>query len=528
MNGVRALVTGGASGIGEAAAALLLRRGARVAVLDRDVAGVEPPAIAVQADVTDDAAVRAAVASAAERSAGSTSSSTTPASARRARSRTTPTRSGAHVFDVNVLGIARVARGSPAVPAASPTDAAIVNTSSIAATAGLPQRALYSATKGAILSLTLAMAADHVRRGHPRQLRATRGRPTRRGSAGCSPPPTIPPPSARRSRRASRWAGWSRRPRSREAIAYLVSPRGRVDHRHRARRRRRDAGAPAAPEVVIVDAHHHLWDPGRRDYPWMTGDLEVLRRPRGLDDLLAVAGPAGVRATVVVQATSSEEETADLLRQAAASDGLVAAVVGWVDLTAPDVAERIDALRAGEGGERLAGIRHQVQDEPDPEWLRARRRAARARGGRRRRPRLRPPRCCRPTCPPRGASRRTSTGSRWCVDHGAKPPIAAGGWEPWSSDLAALAAHERVHCKLSGLVTEAPWDDWRGAGIERYATRLLELFGPARLMFGSDWPVCTLAASYAEVLDLARGRWRAWATASATRSSPGPRGGSTA
>jgi len=90
------------------------------------------------------------------------------------------------------------------------------------------------------------------------------------------------------------------------------------------------------------------------------------------------------------------------------------------------------------------------------------------------------------------------------LDHGAKPPIAAGGWEPWSSDLARLAAFEHVHCKLSGLVTEAPWDRWREAGVERYAQRLLEAFGPDRLMFGSDWPVCTLAASYAEVLEVAR------------------------
>jgi L-fuconolactonase len=255
---------------------------------------------------------------------------------------------------------------------------------------------------------------------------------------------------------------------------------------------------------VIVDAHHHLWDPGRRDYPWMTGDLEVLRRPRGLDDLRAETGPAGVGATVVVQATSSEDETADLLRQAAASDGLVAAVVGWVDLTAPGVAGRIDALRAGEGGERLAGIRHQVQDEPDPEWLlradvRRGLQAVAAAG-------LVYDLLVLPPHLP--AARRLAAdldGLALVVDHGAKPPIAAGGWEPWSSDLAALAAHERVHCKLSGLVTEAPWDDWRGAGIERYADRLLELFGPARLMFGSDWPVCTLAASYAEVLDLARG-----------------------
>jgi L-fuconolactonase len=90
------------------------------------------------------------------------------------------------------------------------------------------------------------------------------------------------------------------------------------------------------------------------------------------------------------------------------------------------------------------------------------------------------------------------------LDHGGKPPIAAGEWEPWASEVARLAQLDRVHCKLSGLVTEAPWASWRDDGVQRYAERLLECFGPARLLFGSDWPVCTLAASYAEVLDLAR------------------------
>ena len=120
---------------------------------------------------------------------------------------------------------------------------------------------------------------------------------------------------------------------------------------------------------MIVDAHHHLWDPARRDYPWMTGAFAPLRRPIGLNDLRAVTEPAGVTATVVVQAAATEEETLELLRAAELSHGLVAAVVGWVDLTAPDVAERIAALREAPGGDRLAGIRHNVHDEPDPEWL---------------------------------------------------------------------------------------------------------------------------------------------------------------
>jgi L-fuconolactonase len=253
---------------------------------------------------------------------------------------------------------------------------------------------------------------------------------------------------------------------------------------------------------VILDAHHHLWDPALRDYPWMTGRAAPLAERRSLEELRAVTGPAGVGATVAVQAAMTEEETTWLLGLAAESGGLVAGVVGWVDLEAPDVADRIAALRASRGGDRLVGIRHQVHDEPDPEWL--------DRDGVRRGLRavaeaglaydllLFPEHL--------GAAARVAAALpqlALVVDHGAKPPIAAGGWEPWSSDLAALAAHERVHCKLSGLVTEARHDAWREDGIERYAARLLELFGPQRLMFGTDWPVCTLAASYAEVLELA-------------------------
>ncbi len=251
---------------------------------------------------------------------------------------------------------------------------------------------------------------------------------------------------------------------------------------------------------MIVDAHHHLWDPERRDYPWMTGDAAVLRRPIGLGDLRATVEPCGVGATVAVQAASTEEETLELLALAAESDGLVTGVVGWIDLTAPDAGERLAALGAGPGGERLVGVRHAVHDEPDPDWL-ARddvRRGLRA--------------VAQAGLPydlllfPEHLPLATEIAAAipdlpLVVDHGAKPHIAAGEREPWSSDLAALAEHEHVHCKLSGLVTEA---DGREQDIVSYAARLLELFGPERLMFGSDWPVCTLAASYAEVLDLAR------------------------
>ncbi len=254
---------------------------------------------------------------------------------------------------------------------------------------------------------------------------------------------------------------------------------------------------------MIVDAHHHLWDPAARAYDWMAAEpLAPLRRAFGPEDLRAEVEPLGVTATVAVQAATTEEETAWLLAVAAEPGSLVRAVVGWVDLTAPDVLDRIDALREGEGGQLLAGIRHLVHDEPDPEWLlrpevlRGLRAVAAA--GLRYDLLLRPPHLP-------AAIRLAAVVPELplVVDHGAKPEIADGRWEPWSRDLASLAGHERVHCKLSGLVTEARWDAWRSDGIERYTDRLLELFGPARLMLGSDWPVCTLAASYREVLELA-------------------------
>jgi len=176
--------------------------------------------------------------------------------------------------------------------------------------------------------------------------------------------------------------------------------------------------------------------------------------------------------------------------------------VGWVDLAAADVAAQLDGLRAGTGGELLVGIRHQVQDEPDPDWL------------------LRPEVL-------RGIeavgaaglaydllvlatqlpAARTVAGRlphvRFVLDHLAKPPIAAGQWQPWADDLAGLAELPNVSAKLSGLVTEARWDGWDAEQVGRYARHALDVFGPGRCMVGSDWPVCTLAAGYGQVLDLA-------------------------
>lgn len=247
----------------------------------------------------------------------------------------------------------------------------------------------------------------------------------------------------------------------------------------------------------IVDAHHHLWDPARRAYPWLEG-LDALQRPYTVADLRAVT-PA--TETVLVQTMCSAEETEEFLATAAAAD-LVAGVVGWVDLGAPDVADRLAELREAPGGDRLVGIRHPAQDEPDPDWLVrpdvVRGIAAVASAGLTYDVLVRTPQHEAAV-----ALADAAPGVRLVLDHAGKPAIAEDGFEPWARFLDAIAARPNVFCKLSGLVTEADWDAWRVADLRPYAEHVLSAFGPDRVMFGSDWPVCELAASYGQVYDAA-------------------------
>jgi L-fuconolactonase len=258
---------------------------------------------------------------------------------------------------------------------------------------------------------------------------------------------------------------------------------------------------------VIVDAHHHLWDPAGRRHAWLDA-LPSLRRPFGLDDFQAAAAPEGVTASVLVQVLPDVAETEDFLARAAASHAAgggpvpVAGVVGWVDLCGPDVAAEIARIRERHGGDRLVGIRHLVQDEPDPAWLDRPevRRGLRALG----RAGLVYDLLIRPSQLP-AALRLTAEEDqvRFVLDHAAKPRISAGELEPWATMIGELAARPNVACKVSGLVTEAA-ADWQPAQFAPYVEVLLASFGPGRLLFGSDWPVCLLAATYAEVLALAR------------------------
>lgn len=253
----------------------------------------------------------------------------------------------------------------------------------------------------------------------------------------------------------------------------------------------------SSPGAGRVDAHHHIWDLDVRDEPWITGPaMAPIRRTFGLDDLAPHLEAAGITTTVLVQTLSDIEETREFLALAASSD-LVGAVTGWVDLTAPSVADDLAALLDAPGGDLLRAIRHGVQGEDDPAWL------------------------CRPDVR-RGLAAVAEAGLRYelltipvqlpaavatvaalpdlsfVLDHCSKPRVAAGVREPWAGQIRQLAACPNVTCKLSGLATEADWATWDAETLRPYVDVVLEAFGPDRVMFGSDWPVCLLASSYAD------------------------------
>ncbi|MFD4956474.1 amidohydrolase family protein [Streptomyces sp. NPDC058451] len=254
---------------------------------------------------------------------------------------------------------------------------------------------------------------------------------------------------------------------------------------------------------MTVDAHHHVWDLSIRDQDWIVGPrLRPLRRNFTVEDLKPRAEAAGVARTVLVQTVTLPEETPELLALAAEHD-LIAGVVGWTDLTRPDVADELARLRGLPGGRFLKGIRHQVQGEPDPGWLLRsdvrRGLAAVADAGLAYDLVVLPHQL--PACTEAAAILPELT---FVLDHLGKPPIVSGELEPWASAVHALAERPNTVCKLSGMVTEADLTAWMPADLRPYAEVALEAFGPDRLMYGSDWPVCTLAAPYEEVLTTAQ------------------------
>jgi L-fuconolactonase len=261
--------------------------------------------------------------------------------------------------------------------------------------------------------------------------------------------------------------------------------------------------------VPIVDAHQHVWDPSAHAQPWLDSDeaLAPLRRVFSIGDLAPLAAAAGVNRTVVVQTVTEPGETPELLTLAR-DHLLVAGVVGWTDLAAASVAGALDNLRALPGGEYLAGVRHPLLTEPDPGWLGRpdvrRGLAVLAAAG------LTFDLVLLPAQLPAAVSAAAVTPElTFVLDHLGNVDVDTGpDVDPsWAVPFRDLAALPNTVCKLSGILSVAGGLGVADGDLERSVARLrpyvdlaLECFGPARLMFGSDWPVCTLSASYDEVV----------------------------
>lgn len=256
----------------------------------------------------------------------------------------------------------------------------------------------------------------------------------------------------------------------------------------------------------MIDTHHHLWDLSVREQPWLAGDqpwateeeLRPLRRSFTVADLEAVARPEGVTGTVVVQVLADPAETADLLAIAGAGN-TVQAVVGWADLTRPDIADQIAAYRELPGGDCLAGIRHPMLAEPDPDWLArpAVREGLRQLAAAGLRFDLTVFARQLPDC---AATARSVADCGFVLDHLGMPPAESGDDGAWAAGIADLGRLDNVVCKLSGAHTSPV----SAAELRPYYETALAAFGPDRLMFGSDWPVSSLTAPYTEISGMYR------------------------
>lgn len=247
-----------------------------------------------------------------------------------------------------------------------------------------------------------------------------------------------------------------------------------------------------------IDAHQHFWKFHPVKDAWLTDEMEILKQNFMPQDLQPILKKNGVEGCIAVQSDQSLIETRFLL-DLAADFSFIQGVVGWVDLQSEEVDIQLDSFS---DENKLKGFRHIVQGESDPEFL------------------LQPsflsgiqklhernytydllitynqlPQAVR-------FADRLADGQRVIVDHLAKPNILEGEFDSWAVHMKKLSQHENFYCKFSGLVTEAKWNSWAKEDFEPYINHIFESFGAERIVFGSDWPVCTLAADYSEIIDL--------------------------
>tara|TARA_Y100001936_G_C16030463_1_gene645198 strand:- start:738 stop:1574 length:837 start_codon:yes stop_codon:yes gene_type:complete len=249
------------------------------------------------------------------------------------------------------------------------------------------------------------------------------------------------------------------------------------------------------PKIPVVDSHHHLWEIDKFNYSWMPegSPLSVDYSP---EDLAPLITEAGIDYTVVVQAVSSPDEAYWLLDLAERND-FIAGIIGWVDLTDPKVGYILDKLQESQ---YFKGVRHIWENEPDAAWIVN----SGAVNGLQELVRrnltfdfLAKP----PNLPFIPEIMDKVPDMRAVVDHIAKPKIADHLVEPWLTDLRKVASINGIHCKISGMITEADHHNWTANDLRPYVHHVLGLFGTDRIMFGTDWPVCTLAGDYVTVVD---------------------------
>jgi L-fuconolactonase len=249
--------------------------------------------------------------------------------------------------------------------------------------------------------------------------------------------------------------------------------------------------------VMKIDAHQHFWKYNAMRHSWITEDMSVLKHDFLPENLEPERKASGIISTIAVQADQSEEETLFLL-QLAERNSSIAGVVGWIDLRSPQAARR---LKFFSKFDKLCGFRHIAQDEPDSRFLVGE-------------DFVRGIACLREfgftydiLIYPRQLPAALDLVARFpeqpfVIDHLAKPEIKLRSRAGWAALMQKMAVHPNVHCKLSGMVTEADWRHWKKEDFRPYLDVVFGAFGPERLMFGSDWPVCLLAASYQQVLEI--------------------------
>ena len=253
--------------------------------------------------------------------------------------------------------------------------------------------------------------------------------------------------------------------------------------------------------MLRVDSHHHIWDISVRAQSWMQGEeVKPISRTILMNELEPELEKAKIDHTVIVQTVATVDETPEFL-DLSITHPKICAVVGWLDLESDDVRPQLEKYLDHPGGKNLVSIRDLAQDKADPNWLlkvkvvKNIHRIGEA--GLTFDILTRPPQLAAAV-----EMVKISPNNTFVLDHISKPYIAKGEIQPWADQISEIASHENVAVKISGLFTEANWSNWSHKTFKPYLDHIWNSFSPSRMMFGSDWPVCLLAATYADTINL--------------------------